>query len=321
MSAPSRLKRESSLGEEVAQRPEGPPSDAPSRPKRESSLGEEVAQRPEGPPSAAPSRLKRESSPGEEAAAPHAGLRVARDGKVTELTLDRPRQRNSLSASLVAGLAQALADCASDGTRLVVLRGAPEAFCSGFDLGGLASETDDTLLARFVRVEQLLQQLVVAPFTTVAYAEGPAMGAGADLFAACDYRYAADGTRFAFPGAGFGLVLGSRRLALQVGGDTAQRWITSGERLDVDEAASAGLVTARLALDAWPDCLARHRRQASRLDDDTHARIARATRLGAEPAALDSDLAALVASAARPGLKARIEAYVQAGRQTAGPRG
>jgi len=48
MSAPSRLKRESSLGEEVAQRPEGGPSGAPSRLKRESSPGKEVAQRPEG---------------------------------------------------------------------------------------------------------------------------------------------------------------------------------------------------------------------------------------------------------------------------------
>ncbi|MGE4338444.1 MAG: ABC transporter ATP-binding protein [Pigmentiphaga sp.] len=54
MSAPSRLKHESSLGEEVAQRPEGSPFVAPSRLKHESSLGEEVAQRPEGSPVSAP---------------------------------------------------------------------------------------------------------------------------------------------------------------------------------------------------------------------------------------------------------------------------
>jgi len=40
MSAPSRLKRESSLGEEIAKRLEGRPFNAPSRLKRESSLGE-----------------------------------------------------------------------------------------------------------------------------------------------------------------------------------------------------------------------------------------------------------------------------------------
>ncbi|MGE4340768.1 MAG: ATP-binding cassette domain-containing protein, partial [Pigmentiphaga sp.] len=50
MSAPGRPKRESSLGEEVAQRSEGSPFGAPGRPNRESSLGEAVAQRPEGSP-------------------------------------------------------------------------------------------------------------------------------------------------------------------------------------------------------------------------------------------------------------------------------
>ncbi|CAM3625179.1 Peptide ABC transporter ATP-binding protein [Bordetella sputigena] len=48
MSAPGRPKRESSLGEEVAQRQEGTSFLAPGRPKCESSPGEEVAQRQEG---------------------------------------------------------------------------------------------------------------------------------------------------------------------------------------------------------------------------------------------------------------------------------
>jgi len=62
MSAPGRPKRESSLGEEVAERLEGRPFVAPGRPKRESSHGEEVAKRLEGRPPAAPGRPKRESS-------------------------------------------------------------------------------------------------------------------------------------------------------------------------------------------------------------------------------------------------------------------
>ena len=46
MSAPSRLKRESSPGEEVAKRLEGCPFVAPSRLKRESSLAREATKRP-----------------------------------------------------------------------------------------------------------------------------------------------------------------------------------------------------------------------------------------------------------------------------------
>ncbi|MGE4339990.1 MAG: NAD(P)-dependent oxidoreductase [Pigmentiphaga sp.] len=56
MSGQGRPNRESSLGEEVAQRPEGSPSGGPGRPNREPSPGEAVAQRPEGSPSGAPSR-------------------------------------------------------------------------------------------------------------------------------------------------------------------------------------------------------------------------------------------------------------------------
>ena len=56
MSGPGRPNRESSLGEEVAKRPEGRPSNGPGRPNRESSPGEEVAKRPEGRPSNGPGR-------------------------------------------------------------------------------------------------------------------------------------------------------------------------------------------------------------------------------------------------------------------------
>jgi len=73
MSAPSRLKRESSLGEEVAQRLEGSASSAPSRLKRESSPGEEVAQRLEGSPAsllAGRASLLRLAGPGWRAFAP-----------------------------------------------------------------------------------------------------------------------------------------------------------------------------------------------------------------------------------------------------------
>lgn len=48
MSALSHLKREPSLGEKVAKRPEGSLINALGRPKHESSSGKEVAQRPEG---------------------------------------------------------------------------------------------------------------------------------------------------------------------------------------------------------------------------------------------------------------------------------
>ncbi len=45
--------------------------------------------------------------------------------------------------------------------------------------------------------------------TTVALVHGHVFGAGADLFCACQHRFAASDATFRLPGTGFGLVQGT----------------------------------------------------------------------------------------------------------------
>ena len=92
-----------------------------------------------------------------------------------------------------------------------MLRGNDRHFAAGFDLGGLAAETDATLAHRFLRIGLLLERLYAAPYVTVAVAEGAAVGAGADLVLACDHRLVAPAVRLRFPGSAFGVVLGAHR--------------------------------------------------------------------------------------------------------------
>ena len=63
-------------------------------------------------------------------------------GPVARVTLNRPDQRNPLSAAMRRDLRSALAWCkAEKGARVVVLTGAGDkAFCAGADLGGFAAE-------------------------------------------------------------------------------------------------------------------------------------------------------------------------------------
>lgn len=199
-----------------------------------------------------------------------ATLNVRRAGGLTVLTLERPDKGNALSPALVAELDAALQHAEGDGTQLLVLVGSGKNFCTGLDLSDLKSETDDTLLARFVRVELLLQRLHGAPFATLAIARGRTIGAGADLFAACEQRWVLEDASFAFPDAGFGLVLGTARLAAIVGPARARararEWIGSGRSVPVDEAVQTGLASERVrAADAeekqsdrrqlsWPPC-------------------------------------------------------------------
>jgi len=238
-------------------------------------------------------------------------VRVTRTDGIVHVRLNRPQRGNALSATLVAGIHAALQQAYREPTRLLVLSGEGRHFCTGFDLSALERETDDTLLARFTRVELMLQAIHAAPFPTLALAHGRTMGAGADIVCACSERWIVDDAQFAFPGAGFGLVLGTARLADRVGAPVTQRWIETGASILAEEALQHGLVHRQVARTMLPAEMEARCLAARRLDDATHAAVhqavQRSRRRGSGDAAID--LAALIESAARTGLQNRIQAY------------
>jgi enoyl-CoA hydratase/carnithine racemase len=241
-------------------------------------------------------------------------VQFSHDDGITHIRLNRPDKGNALSAALVAGISAAVQQARQVPTRLMVLSGEGRHFCTGFDLSTLEQETDDSLLARFTRVELMLQAIHTAPFPTLALAHGRTMGAGADIVCACSERWIVDDAQFAFPGAGFGLVLGTTRLAEAVGASLTHRWIETGEAIPADLAISHGLTQRRVLLTALADELQVRYAAARRLDGATHAAVHAATEWRRRPRGLAGaaiDLAALVESAAHPGLKDRILAYRQ----------
>ena len=224
---------------------------------------------------------------------------------VATLTLNRPEKGNALSSELVEALIEGVARTLDDGAlHTLVITAAGKHFCTGFDLSNLAASSDGDLLHRFVRVEQLLQAVWRAPIRTVALVQGRAWGAGADLFATCEQRLCAPDTTFRFPGTRFGLVLGTRRLSERVGGDIARRWLLAGAEVGSAEALDAGLATGVMTADQRQAAAAAL--SAPPLDRETGAAIRSLTRHDDD----DRDLAELVRSAVRSGLKERIGQYV-----------
>ncbi len=248
-----------------------------------------------------------------------AELHITRDGDVLHMQLQRPDKGNALSASLVGALTEAVERASRDAElRLLVLSGAGRHFCTGFDLFDLDSETDDSLLARFTRVELLLQAVHAAPFATLALAQGRTLGAGADLFAACTERWIVGDASFAFPGAAFGLVLGTTRLAMRVGPARAAQWVEGGVTLDAVAACASGLATRQVGAADLDAALGGLYTRVRRLDPATqrgiHAAIDAARRPRGDVGDAQ-DLTRLVRSAARPGLRERIAAYRAAQRK------
>ncbi|MDF1792719.1 MAG: enoyl-CoA hydratase/isomerase family protein [Thalassobaculaceae bacterium] len=233
---------------------------------------------------------------------------VRRDGAVLRLSLNRPERSNALGPDIVEALLSAVESAPAEGARLIVLDGVGKHFCAGFDLGDLDALSDGDLLLRLVRIETLLQAVFHAPVPTMAVVRGAAMGAGADLVAACRRRLVIDSGRFAFPGAGFGIALGTRRLAGRVGPDRALEIVASGRRLDQDEALALGLIDAVVAEEAVSDEIERYGATAARLETGILATVGELTREDGRA----RDMAALVASASRPGLKDRVVRYQDA---------
>lgn len=235
------------------------------------------------------------------------------DGVAT-VTLSRATQANALNAELVDALLQLLAALAADPPPALVFRGEGKGFCGGFDLDGLEQQSDGDLLLRFVRIEQMLQAVAAFPALTIACAHQFAWGAGADLFAACRVRLCDPATRFSFPGARFGLVLGTGRLRQRLGPAAASRLLGAAGPIDAPHAREAGLATALVERGAWNAHLELLLRDRPRHDAATEQALA--ARL--HPQENAQDLAALVTSAARPGLQARLLAYrdsVKAGKK------
>src|SRR5690242_763530 len=64
----------------------------------------------------------------------HPNVRVARDGHVGTVTLDRPEAKNACTGDMWVAIGAAFRELAYSGVRVVVLTGAGGDFCAGADL-------------------------------------------------------------------------------------------------------------------------------------------------------------------------------------------
>ena len=230
-------------------------------------------------------------------------LICTREDDVLLLTLNRGSKANSLTPTLVEDLITALDQ--PDNVRMAVIRGEGKHFCAGFDLSDISELSDGDLLWRFVRIELLLQKIYHSPFPIVALGHGQIVGAGADLFVACWHRVAAPCAKLKMPGWNFELALGTGRLAALIGQDAARDMLIDTRSISAEKAREIGLASDLIGKEGWEDLVTTLGARARTLPTEATTNMLALT--GSKNAELD--LAALVRSTARPGLKARVEKY------------
>lgn len=224
-------------------------------------------------------------------------------------TLNRPEKRNALSPALVEALIEGLSDALQEQVGMIVFRGNGSSFCAGFDLSDYELISNGDLLLRMVRIETMLQQIAAYPGMTLALAHGANFGAGVDIIAACNRRYATRESSFRMPGLSFGLVLGTRRFREIVGSSAALSILGSARAFETDEALDIGFLHGTAQPDYWESLISDTLLQATTLDNTTRKVLHRI--LGCSQ--FNDDMAELVNSASRPDLKVRIRAYRKGG--------
>ncbi|MCP5083997.1 MAG: enoyl-CoA hydratase/isomerase family protein [Alphaproteobacteria bacterium] len=236
----------------------------------------------------------------------NAPVSIEREGPVMRVCLDRPDKLNAFSAELVEGLHAAVLAAVQEEVRLLVFTGSGKGFSGGFDLSGLQEMSDEDLVQRFVRVEELMQAVCHAPFGTMALVHGPCYGAAADLVAACQWRVAAPDARFRMPGLNFGIVLGTNRLTKLVGADAAHALLLRAKPFDANEAADCKFIQDIAERSAWPEAESRALEAVLTLSAANFAAMTERTRQSDRKA----DMAALLRSASTGSIKERIQAYL-----------
>src|SRR6201982_1624584 len=170
--------------------------------------------------------------------------------QISVLTLNRPERRNALTLELLTELCGAI-NVASEQPeqRVIILRGAGTAFCTGLDLKEAANQTKAHATAEMVA--NTLIAISQTRLVTIAAVHGAAGAGGAGLMSACAFVVGAEKTKIGYPEVRRGLVAGlvMTFLRRQVGERNMRELLFSGELIDAARAQEIGLVNRVVAPD------------------------------------------------------------------------
>jgi enoyl-CoA hydratase len=176
-----------------------------------------------------------------------AGLRIAVDGRVATVTVNRPDVLNALNTALLDELLHTLTDLGNDPqVGVVILTGEGErSFIAGADIKEMAGKTPLEARAYSELGQEIAHKLETMRKPTIAAVNGYALGGGCEMALACDVRLASENAHFGQPEINLGIIPGwgaSQRLARATNIGYAKELILTGRMIDASEALEKGLV-------------------------------------------------------------------------------
>lgn len=161
------------------------------------------------------------------------------------ITINRPERKNAFTNSMYTALGDAFRDAThSSAVKVVLLKGHPECFSAGNDLGDFLNNPPKEMDAPVFR---FLRLIAAFPKPVVAQVEGVAVGIGTTMLLHCDLVYASSKARFSMPFVKLGLCpeAASSLLVPQLAGyQRAAELLLLGDLFNAQKAYDCGIVTA-----------------------------------------------------------------------------
>lgn len=162
------------------------------------------------------------------------------------LTLNNSNKMNAFSGAMMLQLLERVIELENwtEGKGLIV-HGAKNTFCSGSDLNAVkALSTPENGVALSMFMQNTLTRFMRLPLISVALVQGWAMGGGAELTTACDFRLMTEESVIRFVHKEMGIVPswgGASRLVEIIGSRQALKVLSGTFKLDSKEALRIGL--------------------------------------------------------------------------------
>lgn len=168
---------------------------------------------------------------------------TVRDDRVATIVLDRPRVLNCINEAWLHDFTTILDEIeANAAVRVVVIRGAGRAFCTGIDLTALAG--GEISRGFFRGWEAAVRRLETIDPLVIAAIHSHCIGGGLQLALGCDLRIAREDARFGITAVKEGIIpgMGMWRIARHAGLGRAKQLALTADVLDAATARQWGLV-------------------------------------------------------------------------------
>ena len=181
---------------------------------------------------------------------------LQRNGPRLNITINQPARRNAMSQEMWVDLRAAIKTASGDdAVRVVVVRGAGDAFSAGADISEFETvyATASSARATNVVIAEALAAVDALTVPAIAVVQGACMGGGCALAAACDLQLADSSAIFGVDPTALGLAYRFRdcqRLAARIGLGRLKELLIAGRRIDATTAEAWGLVSEVVAPDA-----------------------------------------------------------------------